>query len=114
MKRETKHLLADILECIEKIDEYMAGVSKREFFSNTKLQDAVMRRLEIIGEATKNIPKSFRDRHPQVEWKKVAGMRDVLIHAYFGVNLERVWVVVGRELHDLKEKAQSILSDGND
>ena len=72
-----------------------------------------MRRLEIIGEAAKNVPDDFRKKHPIEEWKKISGMRDVLIHAYFGINLERVWNAVKNDLPDLKEKIKSISKEIN-
>jgi uncharacterized protein with HEPN domain len=109
MKRDVKIYLNDILGSIEKIEKYMKDVTREEFFKDTKLQDAVMRRLEIIGEATKNIPEYFRKKYPNIPWKKIAGMRDVLIHVYFGVNVERVWVVIKKDLPDLKEKLKEIL-----
>jgi uncharacterized protein with HEPN domain len=92
------------LECIEKIEEYTKEIDKDEFFENTQIQDAVLRRLEIIGEAVKNIPNDFRDKYPEIPWKKIAGMRDIFIHGYFGVNLERTWKVVKEDIFDLRTK----------
>ncbi|MEA3343754.1 MAG: DUF86 domain-containing protein [archaeon] len=110
MRKEARIFLLDILECIEKIEEYVNDVSKEKFFEETWLQDAVLRRLEIIGEATKNVSLEVRRKYSDVPWKKMAGMRDKLIHAYFGVNLERVWSVVKDDLPDLKKKIIVILN----
>ncbi|MEM7827034.1 MAG: DUF86 domain-containing protein [Candidatus Aenigmatarchaeota archaeon] len=90
MKRDEIVYLKDILESIEKIEEYIKGVDKKKFLKDMQLQDSITRRLEIIGEATKNPPTKFRNKHSEAEWKKIAGMRDILIHGYFGINLE--WV----------------------
>ncbi len=109
MNRDVRLYLNDMLECIEKIEEYMKNVTEDEFSGNAQLRDAVMRRLEIIGEAAKNMPASIRNKYPEVEWKKVAGMRDVLIHVNFDEVLERIWIVVKKELPELKEKVRKAL-----
>jgi len=114
MKKEIRIFIEDILESIKKIEEYTRGMSKEEFFRASQVQDAVARRLEIIGEAAKNIPQGFRSKHPKIPWKQIAGMRDILIHGYFNVNLERVWMVVKRDLPDLKPKISKILEKMND
>lgn len=105
MKRGVKPLLGDILECIERIEEYANGVSEDDFGGDIQLQDAIIRRLEIIGEATKNIGMDFKIKYPDVDWKRIAGMRDVLTHAYFGVNVERVWVVIKRDCRFLRAES---------
>lgn len=103
MKRDARVYIADILEAITKIEEYMSGLSSdQEFYTNTQIQDAVLRRLEIIGEAVKNIPGEFRDLYPDIPWKQIAGMRDILIHEYFGVKPKRALKVVREDLVDLK------------
>lgn len=85
MIKGTKVYLEDILESCNRIAEYIQGKSKEGFEDDTELQDAIIRRLEIIGEAIKRIPKEFRDQHPDVAWRKAAGMRDILIHNEEGI-----------------------------
>jgi uncharacterized protein with HEPN domain len=113
-KRDTRVFLEDILESIEKIEEYTTDINEEEFYENTFVQDAVIRRLEIIGEAVKNIPDDFRVKYPDIPWRQIAGMRDVLIHAYFGVNLRRVWKVIKEDIPELKLKILKILEDINE
>lgn len=108
MKRDIHVYLADIVECLEKIEEYTQGISEVEFFRNTQIQDAVLRRLEIIGEAVKHLPKRIREKYPSVPWQKVAGTRDILAHEYFGVHLQNVWKIIQEDLTPLKAKILQI------
>lgn len=104
MKRDIKLYLQDIRESIMAIEDYIGTLTEDEFYKNHQVQDAILRRLEIIGEAVKNIDESVRDKYPDIPWKKIAGMRDVVIHEYFGVSLKRIWNVVKKDLPDLKQK----------
>ena len=111
MNRDPRILIEEIMESIARIEEYTRGIERDEFFQEAWIQDAVIRRLEIIGEAVKNIPDDFRARDADIPWRQIAGMRDVLIHVCFGVNLERVWMVVVRDLPDLKSRISGILDE---
>ena len=99
------------MESIEKIEEYTSNVDEEEFYENSFVQDAVLRRLEIIGKAVKNIPEDFRTKYPDIPWRQIAGMRDILIHAYFGVNLRRIWKVIKEDIPELKLKILKILEE---
>ena len=110
MPREYKAYLKDILEAVYKIERYTENIGFEEFVSNELVQDGVVRNLEIIGEAAKNIPEDIKREYPDVEWRKIAGLRDILIHAYFGIDVEIVWDIVKNKVPKLKEKIEEILS----
>ena len=103
--------LEDIIESIEKIEEYTRGLDEDDFKEDSKLQDAVMRRIGIIGEAVKNIPNSFRKKYDEIPWNKIAGMRDIIIHAYFKVDLDIVWSIIKDDLPILKKQIQKVKDD---
>ena len=108
MTRDMRPYIQDILESIEAIEEYVQFTTEEQFYRNRQVQDAVLRRLEIIGEAVKNLDEDFKNRYPEIPWKKIAGLRDVLIHEYFGVSLKRIWRVIKIDLVDLKSKISKI------
>ena len=111
MKRNIVLFLEDILEAIRLMEEYTQDITFASFKKNVEKQDAIVRRIEIIGEATKNIPQSIRKKYTDVPWRDVAGMRDVLIHAYFGINVDKVWNVLKKDVPLLKKQIQKILEN---
>jgi uncharacterized protein with HEPN domain len=109
--KEVKIFLQHIIESIELLEGYLKGVSKEEFVSSTEKQDLAVRRLEIIGEAVKNLPMSFRKKHPKIEWRGIAGTRDVLIHTYFAVDYNLVWAIIKKDIPKLKREVKKILKN---
>ncbi|MCW5922082.1 MAG: DUF86 domain-containing protein [Saprospiraceae bacterium] len=110
-KRSVKLFVQDIFECIEYLERYTNGISYAEFEVNIEKQDAVICRIEIIGEATKNLPTTLRNKYPHIPWKQMAGMRDVVTHDYSGVSLTRVWNVATQDAPALKPEIQKIIED---
>ena len=86
----------------------MQTLTEEEFYENRQVQDAVLRRFQIVGEAAKKIDEDFRNKYSDIPWKKIAGMRDVVIHEYFGVNLRRVWLITKEDLPELKLRISRI------
>lgn len=111
MKKNPKIFLEHIKESIGEIERHVSGISKEKFITDIKTQDAIIRRIEIIGEAVKNLPLDFRKRHPQIEWREIVGMRDKLIHEYFGVDINLVWEVVKKEIPRFKKSILKLLKE---
>jgi uncharacterized protein with HEPN domain len=103
MHRDFKLYLDDILESISRIFSYIAGLDYQEFAADKKTFDAVVRNLEIIGEAARNLPEEIKISIPGVEWRKIAGLRNILAHEYFGVNKQIVWDIIQTKLQPLGE-----------
>ena len=100
-KRGDLESLSDIKEAVRRIEVYIKKTSYRKFLKDIKTQDAVVRNLEIIGEAAKNMSDALKKKYPNIQWKKLAGVRDRLIHHYFGVNYDVVWVIAKKELPEI-------------
>lgn len=113
MKKNREYImfLEDIVDSIEMIEKYTKGYSQKSFGSDAKAKDAVIRRFEIIGEAVKHVPASIKKNHNEIDWKRIAGMRNVLIHEYFGVNTNRVWKTIRDDIPDLRKKISRILEE---
>jgi uncharacterized protein with HEPN domain len=108
MKKDAGVFIEHVLECIGLIEQYLIGKTKADFMESVQLQDSIIRRIEIIGEAVKNIPDDMKSAHPDIPWNEMAGMRDILIHKYFGIDLELTWEVIIRDIPELKREFQQI------
>jgi uncharacterized protein with HEPN domain len=102
MKGEWRDYLIDILESALEVEVFIAGMSYDDFFRDKKTINAVIRSLEVMGEAAKRVPEEIRAKYPEIPWKRMAGMRDKLIHEYTGVDLETVWDEAANELPAIK------------
>jgi uncharacterized protein with HEPN domain len=114
MPRDYKVSLADLLEAAEWIETYVAGMTLEQFRADRKTRDAVVRNLEVVGEAVKNVPQDVRGRYPHVPWQRIAGLRDILIHEYFGIDEEIVWDIVQNKLPSLKDQVTAIVNEQDD
>lgn len=110
-KRDVQLFLNDMLEAIEKIERYTAGLSFAQFENNDLVIDAVVRNLEVIGEAAKYIPPHLRDRYDAVDWARVVGFRNIVIRAYFDVDVEIVWTIATQRLNELKAMLRQMIQD---
>lgn len=110
MKREIGDYLHDIIDAINSGMEFIEGMKYDEFAKDAKTVYAVIRAIEVVGEAVKNIPDRVRNEYPDIPWRNMAGMRDKLIHAYFGVDMKRVWKAMKEEIPPLKSTFEKILA----
>ena len=110
-KHESLPYLEHIIDAVNDIESFTEGLTKSKFLKNKLRQSAVIRQLEIIGEASKNLPANFREERREIEWKKISGTRDKIIHHYFGIDLNTVWDIIKEDLPELREKVKAILDE---
>ena len=103
--------IKDIYFCAEKILLYTKDLDREDFFSDSKTFDAVIRNLQVIGEAAKKLPPDIKRKYKTIEWKKIAGLRDIVVHDYFGINEDIIWDVILNKIPKLKQRSEFILKD---
>ena len=111
MKRDYRLFIKDIIAAMESIEGFVEGMSFEELMQDDKTASAVIRKFEIVGEATKRLSDELKEEHPEIPWKRMAGMRDRLIHAYFGVDYKLVWEAIKAEVPSMKLKLQEVLTE---
>jgi uncharacterized protein with HEPN domain len=111
MKKSYRDFIVDILYAIDRVEHFTIGMSSDEFYGDDKTTYAVIRALEIIGEAAKKIPPEIKDVYPNIPWRQISGMRDKLIHDYFGVDSKVVWMTIKSDLPFIKPLFEEILKD---
>jgi len=110
-KRDWRLFINDMLECIERIEKYISGLSYDDFIKDDKTKDAVVRNLEIIGEAANQIPVDIRKKYKDIPWAQIVGLRHRLIHGYFVIDYDIVWNIIDKEMPDLKIRIKKIFKD---
>jgi len=110
MKRDESVYLQHILDAIQKIETYLRGVDEATFAAQSLVQDGVIRQIEIIGEAVRHLSDELRAQNPHIPWQDIAGMRDKLIHGYFGVDIEKVWLTATQDIPTLKTQIMRIMA----
>lgn len=108
-KRDYRDYIQDILDCINDVEGFIEGMNFEQFVKDKKTTNAVVRSIEVIGEASKKIPKTLKGKHPDIPWKKMAGMRNKLIHEYFGIDMEILWKTAKEEIPVLKSSIENVL-----
>ena len=110
MKRDYKLFIKDIISAMKSIEEFVEGLSLDEVKEDDKTSSAVIRKFEIIGEATRHVPEDLKEKYPDIPWKRMAGMRDRLIHAYFGVDYRLVWEAIKIDIPKLRPRLEEVLA----
>lgn len=111
MKRDFLDYVDDIIDAISKVESFTGNMEYQNFVQDDKTVYAVIRALEVIGEAVKKLPRGLKNRYPEIPWKDIAGMRDKLIHEYFGVNPKVLWNTAKQDIPSLKHQMQKLLAD---
>ena len=96
-----------IRECIDRIQDYTAEIDQEQFMASSLIQDAVLRNLQVLAESTQRLSDEFKSRHPEIEWHKISGLRNILVHDYLGIDVETVWTIISEQLTALRNVVES-------